>query len=285
MTNGHGDHWGAIDGDAKASVAELFPAVVQKGKLDGQSFFDCPQDSGGTIREKVFGLMLGHLPLRFMALVITNSAAKTNEVASGYPFCAEGVSNMVKVLSIKPWEGNIEAVIEVETKGGASLCFFDPHFYKTKDMWRVGQDYEISLAALAMRLQKPLQNELQITAGPLLELDRQRALENDPNADVSKITSVTVSLRNCCYCVPNEDYPDEAEYRGVAEEVGYFETEGRGFFRIKTTLIKADDNPVSAYVYASESVLKGYRPQVSDSLEGWLWMQGWLARPIEKQES
>lgn len=288
MEHGHGEHWEAIEGDTKKTVTTLLPVSIERGKVTGGSEFNVILEDGTVRREKALGIVHGEMPLRYLVLVCTDSTKgqPVNTVWSFYPLCAECVSHRLTIEKLHPWENGIEGVVSASTTSGAMVWFFDPYYFVNKDVYKIGKGYDITLGALALKLQKPAQNEIVITEGPLIELERQRAIEEDPHADTSKITSVTLSLENLSMCMPSEDYPDEASYRGVVENIGYFETEGIGFYRYKTTILKfGDDNLVSIYLYASESVLGDYRPKVGDNVEGVIWMQGTIGASVPAAKS
>jgi len=278
MAHVHGDHWEAIEGDAEKTVTHILPYAIEHGKVAGKSEFDCTGDDGVVRREKAFGLVHGEMPLRYFALICSNSGAAEpcNSVYSFYPFCASGITHRLTIEKLHPWENGVEGVVQASTESGALIWFFDPYFFKDKDTYQVGQSYNICLGALAMALQPPTQHEIVVTSGPIIEIERKRALEEDPAADVSKITSVTFGLDNCSFCMPSEMNPDEASYRGMADEVGYFELEKSGIYRIKTAIMRPEDSPVEIYLYASESVLKDYCPKAGDNLEGNIWLQGYI---------
>ena len=129
-------------------------------------------------------------------------------------------------------------------------------------------------------LRQPEEMTVDIKEGPLIEEKRQRALEEDPDADVSTITSVTLPLAGMRGMFPSETAADDFQIRTVAEEVGYFEidvADGKlGIYRIVCTIAKPEDQDLKIVLFASESVLDGYRPRPGDNLEGIIWLQGCL---------
>jgi hypothetical protein len=216
--------------------------------------------------------------LRYLALVSTDSSepGKNKFLYSAYPFCFDGCPNQIEIELIEP--ESIEGIIHGSYDGGGSVAFFDPLFFLNRDRYSAGQTYTFSMAGLAYVIRKTTDEFIDVAEGPLIELEKQRLLDEDPNADTSYVKSVRVSLEGACWLFPTK-IADDAEFRGIAGEVGYFEVEGIGFYRIKMTLMRADEKPFDAIVYASEPVLKGYTPKIGDSIEGFLWMQG---RLVEK---
>ena len=280
---GHGNHWEAIIPDIAATLSDLLPTVVRKGTLAGESAFDQPLPSGGTRPEKAFALTYPDTPLRFLTLVATDTSRPepANVVDSAYPYCAEGLTNRILIDEVKPWLGPIEGILSGTSRGGATVTFFDPDFYKNRHRYHPGKAYDFSVAALAYTLAKATQDTITVTGGPVLERERQRLLEINPHADVSHVNSVELSIAGLRCLLPCRAAQDDAEFRTIAEEVGYFEAEGYGFYRIRATLMVPDDVPFAAYIYASETILKGYRPQKGDAIQGILWLQGRLASEQE----
>lgn len=272
----HGEHWQAIDGDAERTFTELAPRAAQRGRVHGKTEFDRIGEDGVTRRESATGLVYGDPPIGFFTLVTSDSEAGRNVVDSAYPFCIEGIEHEVTIARLSPWEGGLNGVVQAEIRSGAIFWFFDPFFYLSKDRYRVGHRCKVTLAALAMRLGKAEQDEFEIKDGPLVQIEKERALREDPAADVGDI-SMKFSIKGATIYLPAQDHPEEGAFRGVAEEVGRFSVEARGFRRIKTLLVRADDVELPIWLYASESILQGYEPRIGDDLDGAIWVQGHLA--------
>ncbi len=164
-------------------------------------------------------------------------------------------------------------------KGGASISFFDPEFFKNRHIYESGKAYDFSVAGIAYVLKPAKQQSLTIDEGPILEMERERLLEEDPNADPNSIIPVELSLAEMRCLLPRE-LADDSEFRTVIDEAGYFEVEGHGVFRLRATMMIPDDHHFDINLYASEAVLEGYRPKPGDSIEGVLWLQGRLASDL-----
>jgi hypothetical protein len=181
----------------------------------------------------------------------------------------------VEIERAEEWCNPIEGIIHGSVMGVA-LAFFDTYFFKNRNVYQPGQSHRFKLAALAYALRKPERMSIEVNDGPMVEMARKRSRKEDPNIDVSSITSVTLSLEGMCGIFPGET-ADDFDVRTVTEEVGYFEIEGIGVYRIVCTIAKPDDQHLKVILYASESVLNGYRPQAGDNLEEGIWLQGYLS--------
>jgi hypothetical protein len=274
----HGDHWtAALPNQENRSTEELLRWVCKEGSMAGEAGFDLRLNDGSTRPEKVYAIIHPDTPLRYLLLVMSDSSRgeRKNEVASGYPYM-DGCVNRVRVDEIKTWANGIEGVVHGTARGGAAVSFFDTDFYKNCGIYQPGKAYDFSVAALAYKLVKAEKDSITVTEGPMIKIEQERVLAKNPNADISKITSVELSLAEMRCLLCTNRIPDDAEFRTVVDEVGYFEVDGVGYYRIRGILMWPDDQKFEGYIYAAEDILKGYRPQKGDSIEGYLWLQGRL---------
>ena len=274
----HGDHWqAALPDHGPDDVEAVLHWVCREGKMAGEAGFDFPLPDGCTRPETVYALIHPDTPLRYLLLVIsdTSRGERQNEVASGYP-CMDGCVNRIRVDALTPWANGIEGLVHGTSLGGASVSFFDPDFYKNRARYQPGQAYDFSVSALAYQLARAESDTLTITEGPMIQLEQERALAENPAADISQITSVEVSLAELRCLIGDDRIPDNAEFRTVVEEVGYFEVEGIGYYRLRGILMRPEEQNFEGYLYVAETALAGYRPQKGDSVEGSLWLQARL---------
>lgn len=277
---GHGDHWEAIEKNYTDFLGEMLPKICQEGKLAGKNAFTHTLDDVENKVGVVFGLQYLESPISFMALVVSEIEPESNLFWSGYPVCAEGSNCRLVIDEIRSWDNGIEGTIEAHVPDGGMVYFFDPYFFLNKDRYVVGEEVMVKLGALAYMVQKSEQLEIEITEGPMLEIHRQRLLEDDPNADVSLITSVPISMDGAAIYFPRGEDQDDAEVRFKVTETACFTCEGREFTRISGIVMRPDSGDVCINVYASEQVLGGYVPQVGDNVEAIVWMQGHLENTV-----
>ena len=276
---GHGNHWGAINGNLESCVANFPPRIVRDGKLIGSNDFDHIED-GVRSQGKVYGLLLGGPPLMFLGLVVdgVGEATDSKEFWSGYPVCFEGKTNRLTIEEIRIDENGIEGWVEASTIDGRTVIFFDPYLFLNKDRYRIKESHNIVLSGLAMQFRKAEVDSFTVDKGPMIEIERQRVLEKNPGADVSQIKTVEISLKGSTLYIPFPKEPGEGEFRATVLAVNFFICEGYEFCRVHMNLHPEDEGPAVTYeMYVSGHVLNGYRPSVGDDVEGFVWLQGRLA--------
>jgi hypothetical protein len=153
-----------------------------------------------------------------------------------------------------------------------------------KDEYTVGRKYEFSLAAIAYSIEWLENPNFEVTSGPALEAERERVRKEDPNADISDITSVTFSMEKMKCLIPSE-YPGDAEFQSSVESVEWFELLGVRICKLRCVLRGDEQNALAACVYASNHVLDGYEPQVGHAIRGVAWMQAFPTKEIQSEES
>ena len=254
----HGTHWRAALPDFEHSAIEdLLRWVCREGKPTGEARIDCPQMGGGTHPEKAFGIVHPNTPLRCFLLLVTDSTQieRTNKVVSGYPHFADGCVNRIRVDKITTWSNGVEGIVHGTMCSGAEVNFFDADFYQHRAVYQAGKAYDFYVAGLAYQLRKAAETKAVISEGP----------------------AVATSLKEMRFLICDDAAVDDVEFRTVVEEVGYFEMAGVGYYRIRAVLAWTNDCEFAIYIFAAEALLRGYRPQKGDSIEGWLWLQGRLA--------
>ncbi len=276
----HGEHWEVFIGDISKLMKNL-RLIMEKGtavevlkeqKLHNESH---PDEDG------YLSLEYGDTPARCLAVVEQKTGAKGLEFRSACPFLKEGGHIALELVNIKEYKCGFEAVIEGVSQDGFRMNFFDPFYGCNRNAYTKGKKFEFSLAALAYVLEKVEDTTITLTEGAMLEIERQRRLEEDPNADVSQIKSVDVSMAELRTLIPLENDVD-AEFQTVVEDVSYFTFLDTVIWRISVEFRSVEDQMVKTVLYASGHVLKGYRPSVGDSIRGVLWLQGYPLRTVEQ---
>lgn len=164
------------------------------------------------------------------------------------------------------------------------FSFFDPLLCYDKDELKVGHKYEFSVAGIAHLLKHVANPEFVVDSGPALELERQRALMENPDADISETTALTFSTANL-RCLVGRDEPGSAEFQTLVEKVEWFDLEGMRMCRMKCFFQSSDEYEWSFTLYASEWILKGYQPKAGDNVQGVMWMQAHRIREVPSNES
>lgn len=280
---GYATQWDVFWGDVQKVITRLEMMVREGVPVDGNG-----EHSTNPHRPLSAGEFLayryGDSPACSLSICEMTNDLKTLRFCVAYPWLKEGVPATLEVLDTHKLEDDFEGIVECVNRHAVNISFFDPLFCLNKAQYRTGQKYEFSMAGLAYVLEKIQDTNIRITEGAALEMERQRVLEEDPKADVNQIKFVDISMGDLRCLLPRDDGMD-AEFQTVVEEVHFFRTEDVEICKMRVVLMRPAEEPFSAILYASEYVLKGYRPQVGDSIRGALWLQGYPLKPVESSES
>ncbi len=273
-----GQHLDAFIGDANKAIEKL-PGIVRAAKLMPVIPEQKAYNEQHAEEPVTSALVYPDTPAAFFALCKVNQAKTANEIVGFYPFLREGAPNTLEILELKPDEDNTEGAIETVNRNAVTITFFDPTFACHRAIYKNGAKFEFSIAALAYLLEKVEDTTINIDEGPALEIERRRRKQDDPNADTSKITSVELSMAELRCLLPRDNGVD-SEFQTVVEGVEYFHVDGTEICKMPVILMRPDDEDFRAILYASEHVLKGYRPKIGDSIRGLLWLQGYPLRQV-----
>ena len=282
---GHGRHWSALDPDVEGLIERALPPLLQQGRLGLTGTFVSVGHDGVARTEEVAEIVLGDGPIRLAALVTSDTTTPDDGrfFQTAYPLCWDGMPNAVRVERVvhpaddEILEARLEGVYCDDDDDVCALAFYNPYFFAHADRYQPGETYPFLLAGLAYHLAPAVANEIVVTEGDILELERERIRREDPDADASAVTSVTVSIDGMRYLFPDPACPDDVGFRTILEEVGFTEVLGMGVYRLRASFLHHARRPLALYIYASETVLGDYRPAVGDRVEGTLWLQGRLA--------
>lgn len=223
-------------------------------------------------------------PVRFVTICRLNPQEDQLEAVSAFPFLKEGESNIFEVLDVDPNEKGSEGVIECVSQCGDSFVFFEPLLCYRKYELRVGQKYEFAVAGIAYLLEPVANPEIVIDSGPALDLERQRVLSENPEADISGITSVTFSTADLRSLIAREE-PGDAQFQTAIESVEWFELAGTRVCKMRCMFRGSDEKEWPCLLYASSRVLDGYEPQTGDNIQGIMWMQAQRIAEVASGES
>ncbi len=248
---------------------------------------DAPMTSGGLDEETGQGFVVYEYPptpLAYAAVCQTVPGERSLSLVTGYPYPREGSANVYEVMTLLPGEGGATGRVECVSRSRDVLTFFDPLFCLHKDVLKVGAKYEFSVAALAYHVEWVEKTEIEIGSGPALEMERQRVLSENPDADVSTITSVKFSMaemRSLMGC----DAHGNAEFHTAVGSVEWFSLMEARVCRIQCVIRDGGGEEWPLTIYAGERVLKGYRPEPGQVVRGSLWLQAMPMREVPSEES
>lgn len=275
MSGPHGNRWEALIG-SKNDLVNLVRDVL--GKADIENLHLSPGESSWRDthpNEPEWSMVAWPKTKARIAMILRSRAScDTISVASFFPLLDSGEKARLKLLRIDEDEQFGEADLSFLRNDGRNLVVFDPLYCLHRADLQPGQEYDFELAGLAYGLRKHA-SSMPIDRGPLLEIRRKQVAEEDPNADVSKITSVDVSFEDCRILNQGDDRIDnDAEFFFKVDGVEWFSMDDIEICRVTGFAEHADDGvPLRVAIYASQFVLKDYRPQIGDLVTGLAWLQ------------
>lgn len=272
----YGSQWSALLGDTE-QIPEILDEAIREGQcIWPKNIYELPDAEGnvGVCRVLVIDHP-GDAVIQSRLICSRRENADHGNVEFGFPFLGGGMPNLLTIREIHEAGSALEAVLECSTPGGATIKLFDPYFQMLSDVYQVESTVEFVIAGLSYVLRKAEQESITITEGPMVELRRQDALKEDPDADVSAITSVEICLKGCTMLIPREETGD-AEIRATVLDITWHEVRGVRMAKITVLFRGGQDSGGTVFpIYASEHVLNGYDPIPGDDIEGVVWMQGY----------
>ncbi len=283
----HGNHWETLLNTEESDfLANIVIPVAKNGRVVCAA--DCEDVRGGTERaEHVICQRSEGEHLVTQTLTVTDSLNKTLMLFSAYPVVLDGIPHNVTFEKFEPWKHGIEGWIHGGVMSGeASISFFDTMYFASPRWVRVGETVTYHLAGLAYWL-RPIQTRtLEISEGPMWEIEKQNRLEAGETLQEAE-RPVTIHMTGAAMLLPvhkHDDAPDDYQFQGVIDALEVFEHGGQKIWRLELVLMRSIDNDDEVFrlpVYASEYALQGYVPRLGEDVEGIMWLQG---RQLEADE-
>jgi hypothetical protein len=224
-----------------------------------------------------------------------------NLLASAFPFLGEGVEVEASVKRISLHPNRLEAVLTLATIAGPNIWVFDPLFFQGRSLYREGEVYRFSVAALAYRMAPPstreftIDNPLEIRKfhargawanahGGWSKDDEEAAMATWQPESPEDLEPIRFRMDEMAALLPNSNGPvDDAEFPGqvvrvVPRAVRILDMD---FWRIDTVVIRPDDEAFILPIYVAERLFDGdWRPAVGEYVAGTLWMQGYAVARV-----
>lgn len=113
------------------------------------------------------------------------------------------------------------------------------------------------------------------------QMERERRLkEGETEAEASRPVEIHMTGASIFLPKGGEENPDDAQFQGVIDALDSFEHDGQRIYRMEMVVMRPDDEEFRIAVFASEYVLDGYVPRLGEDVEGILWLQGRVIRPL-----
>ena len=118
--------------------------------------------------------------------------------------------------------------------------------------------------------------DIQVTEGEFYKRELNRFVAENPEKKESDFIPPVVTLRGARIFFPGA-YVPEYTFQCPALDIGQCSLFGKRFFRVQTVFAGVAECELRGYIYASESILDGYKPERGDDMAGTLWMSGYMA--------
>lgn len=172
----------------------------------------------------------------------------------------------------------MEAFITEYQEEGAVLTFFDPLYFKNKSRYKVGREYEFSLAGLGYQINSAEGKTIELPEREDSKFLRKQLAGSEEKAE--NFESIKLNLEGMAAIFPTGESEDEYGFSGPVKEVGAFEFRNTEFYRFKITIARTMDSEqdLDINVYFRKSLFENrVLPQRGENIEGAIWLQGYLA--------
>ncbi|MDR1896485.1 MAG: hypothetical protein LBR10_06820 [Prevotellaceae bacterium] len=277
---GHGNHWECL-GNLDDALKKILPKVVQQGDTveKAEVMTDCFENEKPE-KHTVFSISI-NAELSAIALIVNNQKKQTNDIVSAYPFVQNKNQIRLKIMEIREWDNLIEGIIVGETEDEHTLSFFDTKYFKNKELYQIGRTYPFSFSALGYNVEY-LKDKNFSFAGQQA-VDWLAKIGRKPTYDSNgKVEPVVFDLSNLVSFLPQNEYPDDAEFQSpvfAVEIVSAFDTQ---FYKLKIQIYRDPDVFIDLY---AKTTFFDRKPDTNDSVRGIIWLQGYLVENTEEQYS
>lgn len=277
----HGTHWGAVTDNVEKYIKERLTVLVSEGQVRcATKLRPGSMSSSDTVFAYVTEYQESdHICAACVNTFDDNAEEKVVQFQSAYPVGVKGRINRLAVNRFLEWPENVEGQIECVTRTGRTVTFFDPYYIHDKQLIKHPCVCEFELCGFARKIGPAKEQTFEITRGPMLDLERKRILEENPDADPEDIESVTLHTSPEFSCLLQAGpYPDEGEFRAIADTVEWFPYRGMEMCKLGVRIGDPDeeDGIIQMDLFAGRHILGAYTPRPGDTVEGHLWLQGFL---------
>jgi len=221
-----------------------------------------------------------------LVFLVENKVRHANEIVCFYPFVRGGKKVRLQITEIKEWENKYEAIIYA-TNGEVTISFFDTKYFKNKEKYKIGNEYTFYLNALAYNVHFLPEDKKRVSHEGQDAARWYAMMGQEPEYDEKgKIKPYIMDFsKTVAYLPRHEDFYDDAQIQAPiisVEKISAFQTE---FYKFK---IKIWQNPNLDPDFCSPNIPDIYvdlytkvdfferTPTTEDSLEGFIWLQGYL---------
>jgi hypothetical protein len=305
---GHGDQWGVFDDDAPALIGRWLDVAVQKSEPAAfgvagieaiRPLVAAGEPAGAALLYT--GCDLGVSRNGLMSLIHFDPGGPNqkpeNRLISAFPFFGNGTKVDAQVEGIGLFPNRLEAWLRLGLVVGAMIKAFDPLFWQNRALYREGEYYRFSVAALAHwmeaapEIEHVIDDEQEIrqfharnqwagTHGHWSREDEEASMALWASASPEDLEPIHIDLTKMAVLMPTDSgSEDDAYYQGevVRIEPHAVRMLDVDFWRVDTVVMRPDEDFVLP-IYVAERVFEnGWRPQVGQYVSGVLWLQAHVA--------
>lgn len=276
-----GSHWAPFADDA-AEIIKRLPEMFAAATVQEGYGSLIPADRQAP-DDWIKGAALSWPPLPARALSIIVAAREQQaEIVSLFPFYGEGSEARLSLRVVHVWESGLEAQIEASW-GDASITFFDTRFVVDRLHYAAGRDYDFILVGIAYSAAVAQKHEWQIeqNAEVVEWLNRHRGNDEEPRQ-----RTMTVSMDGAAALLPVEGWDvDDYSFHSTVKSVHPFsDWLGQDGWRVRATVMRDGDRDLDLDIVITRRVWASSEPpRVGQDIEGRLWTQGHLWRPVNRR--
>ncbi|HQO20176.1 MAG TPA: hypothetical protein PLA03_07415 [Acidobacteriota bacterium] len=271
-----GSHWQPFYDDFKETLKTL-PEIISKAQhfiLNYGSIHNPPRRLPASWKKATQFVY----PYHREGMKLVMSVGEQNMLESLFPFFPEGGEQSLILKKVDVWANGVEAQITAEW-GEMEISFYDTGFADNRLFYENGAKYQFALSGIAYSACKSEIMELPLTFGPE-QVEWEKVLAEHQCINIPEQPQ-TLNLSQLSMFIPlTEGDIDDYYFRGKVVEVNKLDRKvlGQECWKVKTIVYKSpEDDEQVLTILVTEKALNGKQiPAVGDSMEGPLWLQGYL---------
>jgi hypothetical protein len=212
-------------------------------------------------------------------LLAQNKKKDRNEVSTWYPFIRQGERIELRLKRIQEWSNGHEAVLTGETRDGIEIGFFDTKYHKNKTLYRLGEVYPFSIAALSYSVDVVSERRIIMKGRDAVDFYKRTGQRPHIGLD-GKVAPLEFDISDI---VQMQSFDADRRADVVVQSPVYAIDDltvfNRPFYRLRIMIHRSPD--ISINLYANPTMFSN-RPALRDPVRGVIWLQGYLVEPEDE---
>lgn len=271
-----GARWKIFFEDFESFLTNKLPEAIRNAELslsysqNRKPLYNLPGNTPDRI------LLNWPIPRNGIKLVLgRNSETQHTELFSLYPFTSDGIQHELKIERVLELEKNGEAQLDVVVNDEMHLTFFDSYYVANRAQYGPELYYQFILYGFSYHckiVDKP--EDVWIYPSEKV-IDKMKDIDHEMAAFAKKkMLGLNALLQS------ESGSPDDYYYVGAVNRVEDYKILDRPFFKARTTVaaFKKGEQRIDFEldIYIVKSDLKGRNLSEGDTIEGVLWLHGYL---------